>query len=784
MHRYRKLLLASLILPLTACAAPVSGPGARLALSVAPLTLPGVGKVCYDLRATDGATKDSPTVWQKGTPGLNGGSGDSDAICSSNFGNGVGGDVTFIGACVASPVDAGQTGRTNSVTLWVDGVYDSSNAYVSPTGADGWQNPCPDGCTLTTLCRENADATLEFNLTILRQANQGFFDIAVNFEDIFCSAKVDCVDSASQPLKLLFRPGTSTRDTTVVSAFACTAGPGASINTVLYRDPLVVTCGGTTTTLPPNVGKGNAWATAAADPNPADAIWQYAIYADTEDLNCGGQPCNKMFWNVALGLDPTVDNCHLTTRMTASAGPLYNFSTPTASTYPYINVDLDLTDLAGLECTKHELNAQVGVDTFYTPITTPETFDYSFNGSSFGVSSNALPLEEVAPDKLLAYWPFDESIGLTAADMSGNARDATLSGGVALGATGEYATAMSFDGVDDKVSLSEPLLTGTTDFTLSAWVNRTSNAGVDYIMGNYGAGSCSNGIELYTNQGHIDVYLGATYVSSTGTLLTNRLYHIAATRKSGLVTIYVDGVSVYSQTAADSIGGSCNWTLGNGPNYTTEAFGGIIDDARVYRRALSAAEITALAGIATPFALVRSNPAASCQAVFDSGLTTSAPYFVTESSQSVLTYCDMSLKRALCSENQASRTGQTKDPSALDYSFVSILRPLTGFCEVWAVRGTSDNYPLDRFRGSTAIGTCAGLGFIKDGTLRNCPFGANNTQHFCGYPLVAYFRYGDLCSGCSAFDGSHDRYRLQGPMLVASIMSSFDGAIRSECDTR
>ncbi len=100
---YRSALLGTL-LAFSGCMEGDAGTtGSRLELSVAPLTLPGIDKVCYDLRVTDGATKNDPIVWAKGSPGLNGGAGDSGALCSSGFGNGTGGDITFVGACVATP---------------------------------------------------------------------------------------------------------------------------------------------------------------------------------------------------------------------------------------------------------------------------------------------------------------------------------------------------------------------------------------------------------------------------------------------------------------------------------------------------------------------------------------------------------------------------------------------------------------------------------------------------------------------------------------------------------
>ncbi len=383
------------------CVAKTPSSGPSLTIAVAPLNLPAVGRICYDVRVSDGPTLSDPAVWSRGTPGLNGGTMDAAALCSSSFGNGTGGDITFVGACVASPPDAGQNYRTNSVTLWIDGVYDASNTYISPTGSDGWQNPCPTpgGCTLTAACRENADTLVEFNLTILRQANQGFFDIGVNFEDIFCSAKVDCRDASGSPLKLLFKPGTSTRDTTVVSALACTAGPGSAVSTVLYRDALTLTCPGSAPVQLDVRGKGNAWTT---DPTPTDAVFQYAVYAGQESLTCSGQPCKKQYWNVALGLDlAQANNCTLTSTMTASNGTLSSFTTPSASTYPYISISVPLTTTTSgttsLACTSNPLNgAGSGVTTSYTSVATPEVFDYEFDGTTFRQRQVAPPVNCLA----------------------------------------------------------------------------------------------------------------------------------------------------------------------------------------------------------------------------------------------------------------------------------------------------------------------------------------------------------------------------------------------------
>jgi hypothetical protein len=353
------------------------GPRApRIQISVAALSLPGVGELCYDLRTTNGPAGSGQTVWVAGAPLVD---GDADALCTSSFGNGSGGDLTFVGTCDATPVNPGDPGRTNSVTVWVDKLTDTTGTPIAPNGPDGWQDPCPSGCTLETLCQENTDAKVEFNLTILRQANQGFFDIGVNFDDIFCSAKVDCRDGQGEPLKLLFNAGQ--RDTTVVSALACTAGPGVDIRTFLYRAPLVLTCDAGSVTLPAVTSKGNVYAPSNPDPNLADVVWQYANFLGEEALSCAGSPCNKLYWNVAIGLDPTIDNCILTTRMSAARdGTFAGLSTPAATTYPYIDVNVRLTDASGLACNKHPLNGDgSGVSTRYTPINAAVTFTQAYS---------------------------------------------------------------------------------------------------------------------------------------------------------------------------------------------------------------------------------------------------------------------------------------------------------------------------------------------------------------------------------------------------------------------
>ncbi len=178
--RLRLLALSSLGL-LGACAAD-EGPKGPLTVAVAPLTLPGIADVCYGLTVFNGNPSGSPdTVWSL------------EGICSSQYGNSTGGDITYIGTCDA------DSGTNNYVQLILESIENDQDDFlldqtdVEPGQDSDFINPCADAgdCILDFPCKENEDVFVEFNITVMRDAEQGFFDIAVNFEDVFCSAKAD-----------------------------------------------------------------------------------------------------------------------------------------------------------------------------------------------------------------------------------------------------------------------------------------------------------------------------------------------------------------------------------------------------------------------------------------------------------------------------------------------------------------------------------------------------------------------------------------------------------------
>ena len=83
-----------------------------------------------------------------------------------------------------------------------------------------------------------------------------------------------------------------------------------------------------------------------------------------------------------------------------------------------------------------------------------------------------------APSGLVAAYTFAEGSGGTTADVSGNGNTGTLIGGTAWSTSGRFGKAVSFDGANDLVSVTDaPTLDLTSGMTIEAWVNPTALSG-------------------------------------------------------------------------------------------------------------------------------------------------------------------------------------------------------------------------------------------------------------------------------------------------------------------
>ncbi|MFQ6028809.1 MAG: glycoside hydrolase family 88 protein, partial [Dehalococcoidia bacterium] len=185
------------------------------------------------------------------------------------------------------------------------------------------------------------------------------------------------------------------------------------------------------------------------------------------------------------------------------------------------------------------------------------------------------------------------------ASSSGN--DGQLSNGAELGHPGTLDKAVNFPA-------SGQVQIGTTNWnadrgSIALWVRADAFASGDqYLFGHTTQPAWSNRIQLYTNDssGLLDLGLGSSHTLAIGVadLDAQIWHHIVLTWEgaggSGTYRLYVDQQEVASgqYTGLNQLHSFAH--IGNDGNNGTRPFDGLIDETRVYNRALSAQEVILL----------------------------------------------------------------------------------------------------------------------------------------------------------------------------------------------
>lgn len=200
------------------------------------------------------------------------------------------------------------------------------------------------------------------------------------------------------------------------------------------------------------------------------------------------------------------------------------------------------------------------------------------------------------PAQTLLSMPFDSNIS---SDETGAITDYSrfLLHGTKAGATWENSSiggAYYFNGVNDKIQLPSPVLSGTDDFTISAWVNISgASPATSTVLGNYGSAN-TDGIQFAISSGYPTLLIAGSSATGNATITPGAWAHIAATRKNGAITFYINGAPAGTGTLSGSIGSSLNMSIGNAPDYTTDRFIGAIEEVRIFGIALDDAQALSL----------------------------------------------------------------------------------------------------------------------------------------------------------------------------------------------
>ena len=199
---------------------------------------------------------------------------------------------------------------------------------------------------------------------------------------------------------------------------------------------------------------------------------------------------------------------------------------------------------------------------------------------------------------LVAWWPFDDRSGSVLRDRSGKGNHGTLYGPTWV--AGRRGSALSFDGVDDYVEIPNSDSLGVTaTATFEAWAKIASlpNTYPRILSKETGTAASSFAISVWSNTRQAWLTIAGAMKGRSETVLADGTwYHIVFVIGDGLYAkCYVNGkldytVGIESGTIPVT---TYNLLIGNNPT-TERQFHGIIDEVRVYNRALTAAEIKRL----------------------------------------------------------------------------------------------------------------------------------------------------------------------------------------------
>ncbi|KKU57248.1 MAG: hemagglutination activity domain protein [Parcubacteria group bacterium GW2011_GWA2_47_12] len=202
-------------------------------------------------------------------------------------------------------------------------------------------------------------------------------------------------------------------------------------------------------------------------------------------------------------------------------------------------------------------------------------------------------------------------------DVSGNGNHGTLTNGPKK-TIGKLGQALNFDGVDDYVFVNDPGDSSVLDFdtsstiTMSAWIRKSSITSYPLIVtkgrsnGSYtnyairsgdGTGSERKFSFFYRNSANTAWHV---YDTVSNVFEVGNWYHVAVSYTFGTgssIKMYINGVEMpggwVAGTGNDAplVG---NYQLWIGDDNANSEFHGLIDEVRVYNRALSADEIKRL----------------------------------------------------------------------------------------------------------------------------------------------------------------------------------------------
>ncbi|MFL5872741.1 MAG: LamG-like jellyroll fold domain-containing protein [Solirubrobacterales bacterium] len=392
------------------------------------------------------------------------------------------------------------------------------------------------------------------------------------------------------------------------------------------------------------IGAGNELPQAQIDTPTSALTWavgdKIAFSGKGSDPQDGALSAASMSWTLIMRHCETENDCHSHTIQTYPGVAKGEFVAPDHDFPSHLELRLTVTDSGGLSDTetlrldpktvdlsfKTEpagLQLTAGEKTGPTPYTetvivgskvslaapTPQSVGSSWYGFSSWSDGGARTHDIVAPSSpttftatfkpeptpagLVLGYGFEETAGTTATDVSPFKNNGTINGPTTT-ASGKFGRALSFDGVNDRVDVPDAnSLDLSSGMTLEAWVKPTTNAGWrTAILKERGSDLL---YALYASNGskpRVENYSGVENTAAgTSALPLSAWSHLAATFDGANLRFYLNGALVATKATTGAMPNTANPLHIGGNAAWGEYFSGLIDEVRVYNRALSASEI-------------------------------------------------------------------------------------------------------------------------------------------------------------------------------------------------
>jgi len=175
------------------------------------------------------------------------------------------------------------------------------------------------------------------------------------------------------------------------------------------------------------------------------------------------------------------------------------------------------------------------------------------------------PISLQEEDDLVGHWPLDERNGTNANDLSGQGKTGKLENGLTFDTnrrSGQIEGALAFDGLDDRINLSDINDDLGSNFSVSAWVK---------------PGNANDGQKLV----------------SAGSIKNNVWQMITCTFDGSNMHWYINGEHIHSESLSGTLKAKSEAWIG-WSGWRDEFFQGVIDDVRLFNSAITEQEVISL----------------------------------------------------------------------------------------------------------------------------------------------------------------------------------------------